>query len=100
MLLLFVFASFRHETSLSSQAVVLVYDVTRPETFDTLLNWLEHVEDRTSESIAVMVLGNKRDLPEAMLAVPTTRAQAFADQIGALFMEVSANTGSGVAEAF
>ena len=77
----------------------MVYDVMRPETFESLPLWLSIVKERTPQC-AVMVIGNKRDSPETEPAVPTARAQAYATLIGAQFMEVSAKTGAGVTEAF
>ena len=79
---------------------MLVYDVKDPETFDALPEWLERVEDHAPENVVLMVVGNKRDSLDTEPAVPTAQAHAFAEQIGAAFMEVSAKTGSGVNEAF
>jgi GTPase SAR1 family protein len=79
---------------------MLVYDVMDPETFTGLQHWLERVDHHAPENVVLMVLGNKRDSLNTEPAVPTAQAQAFATQIGAAFMEVSAKTGSGVNEAF
>jgi GTPase SAR1 family protein len=94
----FQYLLFRQPSLL--QAVVLVYDVMRPETFDSLSRWLEQAENYTPEHAVIMVLGNKRDSQDIQPSVLTARAQDFATKIGADFMEVSAKTGLNVNEAF
>ncbi len=94
------FAMFLLFTFVSFQAIMLVYDVTDPEAFTSLRNWVEQVEDHAPENVVLMVVGNKRDSLDTEPAVPTAQAHAFAEQIGAAFMEVSAKTGAGVNEAF
>ena len=95
----FQYLSFRQPSLL--QAIVLVYDVMQPETFDSLSRWLEQAENYTPEhAVVIMVLGNKRDSQDIQPSVPTARAQEFATKIGADFMEVSAKTGLNVNEAF
>ena len=41
---------------------LLVYDITRKETFDDLNKWLEEVKENSSKNISIVLIGNKKDL--------------------------------------
>ena len=41
---------------------MLVYDITKVNTFQAVEKWLAELKDYASESIAVMLVGNKTDL--------------------------------------
>lgn len=41
---------------------LLVYDITRKETFNHLTRWLEEVRQNGNPDITVMLIGNKADL--------------------------------------
>lgn len=68
-------------------AVIFVYDVTKPKTFENLKHWLAEVEKEASEDVIKVLIGNKCD-EEA--AVDRQRAQQFADTHGLPLFETSA----------
>lgn len=78
---------------------LLVYDVTRRETFTHLQAWLEDVKANTNTACTIMLIGNKCDL-EAKRQVPKEEGEAFAEENGLVFMETSAKTAMNVDEAF
>jgi len=78
---------------------LLVYDVTRRETFDHLSTWLRDAREYSSPELVVIVVGNKCDL-EAERQVPTEEGQKFAEENGLVFLETSANTAQNVEKAF
>jgi Ras-related protein Rab-2A len=41
---------------------LLVYDITRRETFNHLTRWLEEARQNASNSMVIMLIGNKSDL--------------------------------------
>ena len=41
---------------------LLVYDITRRETFTHITKWLEEVKMNSSKSIVCILIGNKKDL--------------------------------------
>lgn len=41
---------------------LLVYDITRRETFNHLSAWLEDAREHANENMTVMLIGNKSDL--------------------------------------
>jgi Ras-related protein Rab-2A len=78
---------------------LLVYDITRRETFTSLQYWLEDAHKYSNENISIMLVGNKSDL-DGRRAVSTEEGQAFADEHGLIFVETSAKTAQNVEEAF
>ena len=83
------------------QGVVLVYDVTRPETFKNLKEiWLKELEVYADlEDLILMVVGNKIDL-EQERQVSTEEGAQLAKELSALFMESSAKTKVGIKAIF
>jgi small GTP-binding protein len=41
---------------------LLVYDITRKETFTHVTKWLEEVKNNSTKSIVIILVGNKKDL--------------------------------------
>jgi small GTP-binding protein len=41
---------------------LLVYDITRRETFTHVTKWLEEVKNNSTKSIVIILVGNKKDL--------------------------------------
>eukprot|EP01084_Bolivina_argentea_P292944 503767_1 len=83
----------------NTAGALLVYDITRRETFAHVSQWLTDVGTHGSANMVVILVGNKSDL-ENLRQVSTEEAQRFAQEHGLLFMEASAKTGNGVEEAF
>ena len=78
---------------------LLVYDVTRRDTFNHLSAWLKEAREYASEEMVVMVIGNKNDL-EAQRQVSREEGETFARENNLVFMEASAKTAENVEEAF
>lgn len=80
---------------------LLVYDITRRETFNHLSRWLEEARQNSSSNMTIMLVGNKSDLEEKnMRAVSYKEGEAFAEEHGLIFMETSAKTAAFVEAAF
>eukprot|EP01056_Protomagalhaensia_sp_Gyna25_P004260 Protomagalhaensia_sp_Gyna_25__4259@NODE_387_length_3619_cov_99_504469_g297_i0_p2_GENE_NODE_387_length_3619_cov_99_504469_g297_i0NODE_387_length_3619_cov_99_504469_g297_i0_p2_ORF_typecomplete_len242_score43_88Ras/PF00071_22/3_5e53Roc/PF08477_13/3_4e24Arf/PF00025_21/3_8e16SRPRB/PF09439_10/2_7e09Gtr1_RagA/PF04670_12/2_7e07FeoB_N/PF02421_18/1_8e06GTP_EFTU/PF00009_27/1_4e05MMR_HSR1/PF01926_23/2_3e05AAA_22/PF13401_6/0_00015AAA_22/PF13401_6/5e03Septin/PF00735_18/0_0039TniB/PF05621_11/0_011Glnsynt_N_2/P len=72
---------------------LLVYDVTRLQTFLNAAKWLEDVRQYSEPDIVVMLVGNKYDLVDSNPSareVPYEKAAQFAEKDGLLFYEASA----------
>ena len=78
---------------------LLVYDITRRDTFQHLTRWLEEAKQHAQENMVILLIGNKNDLDHKR-AVSTEEGQAFADANGLLFLETSAKTAFNVEQAF
>jgi len=76
---------------------VIVYDVTRPTSFEAVKVWLEEVRqvvgDPGQSNIQYLLIGNKTDLVDE-IAVPTSEGLRFAQQNQLSFMETSALDGT------
>ena len=78
---------------------LLVYDITRKETFIHVTKWLEEVRNNSSKTITVILIGNKKDL-EDKRQVSYEEGEAFAKENGLMFLETSAKTAYNVVESF
>ncbi|XP_069477197.1 ras-related protein Rab-2A [Ambystoma mexicanum] len=78
---------------------LLVYDITRRDTFNHLTTWLEDARQHSNSNMVIMLIGNKSDL-ESRREVKREEGEAFAREHGLIFMETSAKTASNVEEAF
>lgn len=78
---------------------LLVYDITRRDTFKHLSRWLDEARQHSQSNMVIMLIGNKSDL-EHRRAVSTEEGKAFAEEHGLIFMETSAKTAFNVEQAF
>jgi len=78
---------------------LLVYDISRRETFQHLTRWLEEARSNGNENMTIMLIGNKCDL-EHRRQVSPEEGQKFAKQHDLMFLETSAKTARNVEEAF
>jgi Ras-related protein Rab-18 len=85
-----------------AQGVVLVYDVTRRDSFENLEQWLKEVHmysPNNGEGVVKLLVGNKVDLAEDR-RVPRSEAEDWARNHGMLFLEASAKTKTGIRQCF
>ena len=75
----------------STAGTLLVYDITRNETFNHLTRGLEEVRYNGNHDIMVMFIGNKADL-DSKRQVSTEDEERFAKENGLIFLEASAKT--------
>jgi len=78
---------------------LLVYDITRRETFNHLTRWLEEARQNANQSMVIMLIGNKSDLDHRR-QVSKEEGEKFAAEHGLIFLETSAKTAANVEEAF
>jgi len=78
---------------------LLVYDITRRETFSHLTRWLEEARQNANQSMVIMLIGNKSDLDHRR-QVSREEGEKFARENGLIFLETSAKTANNVEEAF
>lgn len=78
---------------------LLVYDITKHLTYDSVERWLKELYEHAEANIVVMLVGNKTDL-ESERSVPTEEARSFAENHKLLFLETSALESTNVEAAF
>ncbi|KAL2336238.1 hypothetical protein Fmac_010684 [Flemingia macrophylla] len=78
---------------------MLVYDITKRQSFDHVARWVEELRSHADSSIVIMLVGNKADLVDLRM-VPTEDAVEFAEDQGLFFSETSALSGDNVESAF
>ncbi|CAH9068575.1 unnamed protein product [Cuscuta epithymum] len=78
---------------------MLVYDMTKRQSFDHMARWLEELRGHADKNIVIMLIGNKCDLG-SLRAVPVEDAQEFAERENLFFMETSALEATNVETAF
>ena len=83
-----------------ARIAILVYDITRKESFEELKNyWYNQLKECSPENIVIGIAANKCDLYDNE-QVSEDEARAFANEIGAIFKLTSANTNTGIEELF
>ena len=72
----------------STNCIILVYDITKRETFDNLDKWLIEIKSVNEDNIPIMLIGNMCDLSH-LRQIPTNIGKKFADDNNMLFLETS-----------
>lgn len=84
----------------SSAAAILVYDVTNKESLENLKTWIQEINNKAPQGIAVIIVGNKIDLVNER-TVSQDAGLEVAKELGAVhYFEVSAKTGEGINQLF
>ncbi|XP_055598657.1 ras-related protein Rab-18-B-like [Uranotaenia lowii] len=82
-----------------AQGAILVYDVTKKDSFQKLESWLNELEIYgTRNNMAKMVVGNKTDCTQR--AISREEGFQFAKKHRTMFIETSAMSNEGVREVF
>jgi small GTP-binding protein len=92
------FKRVRQSYLANAEAGILVYDVTRKETFDNLESWHNEARD-VSPSISLILVGNKIDLVEDRV-ITKEEGEEMAKKLNLSYIETSAKTGENINDAF
>ncbi len=80
---------------------LLVFDLTREQTYIETRKWLTEIRQFSNQNIPFVFIGNKLDLLEDVgEVIDREEARAFAEKEGSIYVETSAKTGINVDEAF
>eukprot|EP01132_Coremiostelium_polycephalum_P009998 gene9998-12261_t len=82
-----------------ASAAVIVYDITKRNTFETLKRWVSELQKHAAPNLILALAGNKLDLPNREVTVDEVN-RYVAELGGGLFYETSAATGQNVNELF
>jgi len=83
----------------TSQAAIICYDVTDPESFSDVRKWVQEVERYGTEDIVKILVGCKNDLVSNK-KVDNSDAQELADSCTMTFIETSAKTSTNIEKVF
>ncbi|KAH0791245.1 putative ras-related protein Rab-5C [Histomonas meleagridis] len=83
--------------SQGASAIIIVYDVTDPDSFEEAKEWHRETREIQHEDVIWFLVGNKCDLNAT---VDREKAKEFAEENGLTYFETSAKTGQGVEELF
>ena len=85
----------------NANGVILMYDLTRLDTFEDLEDWIREVRTNSTSDVTILLIGNMLDLANEEREVNIESAEKFAkeNKIDA-FIEASAKTADNVVEAF
>lgn len=93
------FKAFTNPYYHGANAVMLFYDISDLNSFNSLTRWLDNILKNTKPNVVIMLVGNKCDLPEAKRQISTERGENFAKQHNLLFYEISVRNYTNVDEA-
>ncbi|CAB0006698.1 unnamed protein product [Nesidiocoris tenuis] len=82
-----------------AHGIIVVYDTTDSESFNSLKNWLEEINRFASTDVNKLIVGNKNDL-KSKRSVEFEVAKSLADSLGIPILETSAKDNVNVEEAF
>ncbi len=80
-----------------ADGIIIVYDVTSPESFDHVEEWLTEVDRYANKGTSKLLIGNKADLEKR---VDYETALHFSEALDIPFLETSAKTSTNVEAAF
>jgi len=83
-----------------SSVAVVVYDISRKESFRNCRDWIAEVRKERGEDVLIMLVGNKSDLPSNQREVDRRDGEEMAHDLNAQFIETSAKRGDNVRELF
>ena len=83
----------------SAQGVVLVFDVTKKETFDNISDWMTQIKDNFKNP-SVVLFGNKADIAEDKWEVKRDEIADFVKNNNFIYYETSAKTKKGLDDGF
>jgi small GTP-binding protein len=80
--------------------VILVFDITRKDTFEEIRDfWLKQVKENSNEDIVISLVGNKEDNYEYE-DIDNYSIEEFVNKINCIYQRVSAKSGFGIDNLF
>ena len=92
------FRSIQKQYYRNSDGILLVFDVTKFETFNVLEEWINSIKNQTSNDIIVVLVGNKIDLNNKVIC--DDEIKNFANDNKFKYFLTSAATGKNINEVF
>ena len=84
-----------------AQCVIIVFDLTKPESFENIKNWYSDVKSNFSnfDELEIVMCGNKCDLDEE-IQISQEQALNLANELNIGYLETSARDGKNIDKIF
>ena len=82
-----------------ADGIILIYDITKQETFNNVRNWITSIKEEAPAKVVLILVGNKVD-DEKNRTVPQSEGEKIADEYNLPFLECSAKSDINVTETF
>jgi Ras-related protein Rab-5C len=77
-----------------------VYDIASKDSFERAEKWIAEVKEKSEPNVALILVGNKCDLPPESRVIKKEDAALYATNAGLKFIESSAKTGENIDNIF
>ncbi len=95
------FKTLRRSFYEGTHGALLVFDLSRANTFHKMKDWLTDLGSIIEKKIPIIIIGNKADLlPEIGEVLDRNEPKQFAEAEESIYIETSAKTGDNVEKAF
>lgn len=92
------FRSLTRQYYRDSQGAIIVFDITKKKTFDSLQTWIDDIKDYSDKDIPIIIIGNKSDLIDEREVSENNINEFLNDKY--TYFEVSAKYGNNIDLAF
>ena len=92
------FRSLTRQYYRDSQGAIIVFDITKKRTFDSLQTWIDDIQDYSDKDIPIIIVGNKSDLIDEREVSENNINEFLNDKY--TYFEVSAKYGNNIDLAF
>ena len=82
----------------NAKGIILVFDVTRRDSFDMVTFWMSEIQKHAIENVVKVLVGNQIDREERV--IQKSEGKAKAEEFGVEYFETSAKSGEGIDELF
>ena len=82
-----------------AHGILLIFDLTQSESFDSLKNWLIEIEKNSNQNVVKLLIENKCDLEDKRV-ISYEKGKDFAEQYNMKYIETSAKNNINVVDAF
>ena len=82
-----------------ADGIILIYDITKQETFNNVRNWITSIKEEAPAKVVLILVGNKVD-DEKHRTVHQSEGEKIADEYNLPFLECSAKSDINVTETF
>ena len=92
------FKSINKNLILKVQGIILVFDITKKETFDNIETWINLIQEQIGNKIKILIVGNKIDLEEERI-MKKKEAKAYFKKQKLKYVETSCKNGHNIKKA-